>query len=320
MKLKTLFCSLGLTICSLGLFAQDGQIGWFNFQWDDVTLGSRKVEKAGIMVPFEIEGVPHKFNAQFDLGAVSTMLYGNAIAPYLAKYKDTFSRIDTLQYCTLEGVRCPYFKALNLNLSGVRYPDIDMAWFKGYGDTLTMDSIYTPTEKHVGTFAADLCSDRILVIDFPKQRICILDTLPVAWTDRVNYVPMEYWKENNWIFLPLKVNGKEEKVLFDTGSSIFPLLSSPKNVAKIADMSHCLDSLALSSWGEVSNVYSYQTNVKIELDKMDLSSHPVFIGDQISDEVLEEAGFWGIIGNRYFLDQTVVIDYKNSKFGILNLK
>lgn len=91
-------------------------------------------------------------------------------------------------------------------------------------------------------------------------------------------------------------------------------------MAQIADTSHCIDSLAISSWGEISNVYSYQPKVKIEFDNMDLSSHQVFAGDQVSDEMLEDAGFWGIVGNRYFLNQTVVIDYKNNKFGILNLK
>lgn len=320
MNFKTLFFSLVLAICSLEISAQEEPIDWFNFQWEDAILDGKKVEKSAMIVPFEIEGIPHKFNAQFDLGAVSTILYGNSIAPYLVKYKDTFSRIDTVNYCRMEGVRCPYFKALNLNLSGVRFSNVDMAWFKGYGDTLTVDSIYTSTEKHIGTMAADLCKGRVLVIDFPGQRICMLDALPSAWEGRVNYVPMEYLKEYNWIFLPLKINGKEEKVLFDTGSSIFPLLTSPKNVGKIADTSHCVDSLAISSWGEISTVYSYQPKVKIEFDKMDLSSHQVFAGDQVSDEMLEGAGFWGIVGNRYFLNQTVVIDYKNNKFGILNLK
>lgn len=320
MKLKILLFSLGLTICSLGIHAQDAQIDWFKFQWEDATLSGKKVEKAAMIVPFEIEGIPHKFNAQFDLGAVTTMLYGNSIAPYLEKYKDTFSRIDTVNYCRLEGVRCPYFKGLKLNLSGVRYPNVDVAWFKGYGDILTIDSVSTPTEKHVGTIAADICKGKILVIDFPGQRICALDALPADWANRVKYVPMEYLKEYNWTFLPLTINGKEEKVLFDTGSSIFPLLSSPKNVEQIADTSYCVDTLAISSWGEISNVYSYQPKVKIEFDKVDLSSHQVFAGEQISVDMLEEAGFWGIIGNRYFLNQTVVIDYKNNKFGLLNLK
>lgn len=320
MKLKALICSLGLTICSLAVHAQEGKIGWFKFQWEDATLSGKKVEKAAMMVPFEIEGVPHKLNAQFDLGAVTTMLYGNSIAPYLEKYKDVFSRIDTVNYCMLEGEHCPYFKGLNLNLSGVHYPNVDMAWFKSYGDTLTVDSLNTPAEKHVGTIAADLCKGKVLVIDFPGQRICALDALPADWENRVDYVPMEYLKEYNWIFLPLKINGKEEKVLFDTGSSIFPLLSTSKNVLQIADTSHCVDSLAISSWGEISNAYSYQPTVKIEFDKMDLSSHQVFVSPMVSDEMLEGAGFWGIIGNRYFLNQTVVIDYKNNKFGLLHLK
>ena len=50
-----------------------------------------------MIVPLKIEELPYAFEAQFDLGACSTMIYGKAFAPYLAMASDIREKIDTTQ-------------------------------------------------------------------------------------------------------------------------------------------------------------------------------------------------------------------------------
>lgn len=62
----------------------------------------------------------------------------------------------------------------------------------------------------------------------------------------------------------------------------------------------------------------YIPDVKIMLGKEELdNSLPVYGSDMLNDKNLDRSGYWGLTGNRYFLDKTIVIDYKNRRFGIL---
>ena len=156
------------------------------------------------------------------------------------------------------------------------------------------------------------------VIDYKNQRLCGIESLPSDWEQRVEFVDIEYVKESNLVFLPLQIGDITYRVMFDTGSSIFPLLSSLSKIARISNPDRCVDSLTVLSWGKPVDVYGYIPDVKIMLGKEELdNSLPVYGSDMLNDKNLDRSGYWGLTGNRYFLDKTIVIDYKNRRFGIL---
>lgn len=269
-------------------------------------------------VPIRIHDIPYAFEAQFDLGAVSTMVYGKTFAPYLAQSPILQKQLSTEQAVMIEGSTCPYFQDVSIYLDKVEFPNQKVALFKDFGDVMTKDSIHTPTTKHVGTVAADLFNKKILVIDYINQRLCSIETLPAEWVQKIDFVDIEYIEENNWILLSLQVGDTVRKVVFDTGSSLFPLVSSPSKIAQISDYTQCADSLKVSSWGNEEVVYGYVPETNVSLGTNRLESLLVYSSQGLDDESLDGAGFWGIVGNRYFLNKVVVIDYKNQKFGILN--
>lgn len=314
--MRKLLLAAGALLLITSAYAQklpDDHLPWIPFAWKSESISGKVVEKTSFSIPLSIEGIPHSFDAQFDLGAATTMLYGNTIAPYLEKYG---VRADTTQTIYIQGEPCPVLPKAALKLGAVAFQGTNVALFQGYGDLMTADSISTPTIKHAGTVAADLFNDGVLVIDYPNERLCRLDSIPGDWHEAFELVDIDYIEEMNWIFLPLQIGDATHKILFDTGSSMFPLLSSPSNIAAIADTRHCTDSLTVGAWGNQVQVNGYAPTVKIRLGTTTFAPQPVYASEYLSDETLNEAGFWAIVGNRYFLDRIVVIDYRNKRFGI----
>lgn len=297
--------------------AQDN-IAWINFSWKSGVSNGKLLEKSAMIIPMRINDIPYAFDAQFDLGAVSTMIYGNTFAPYLAQDPALQKQINSDKTVMIEGKTYPYFEGISIYLDKVEFPNQSVALFKDFGDVMTADSIDTPTTKHIGTVAADFFNTKILVIDYVNQRLCSIEELPAEWTENIDLVDIEYIEGNNWIILPLQVGDNVHKVVFDTGSSLFPLVSSASKIAQISDVSKFADSMIVSSWGVEETVYGYTPEVNISLGGNKFAPLPVYTSQGLDDETLDAAGFWGIVGNRYFLNNVIVIDYKNKKFGILN--
>ena len=140
--------------------------------WSSGNLGGRLIEKTAMIVPLKIEELPYAFEAQFDLGACSTMIYGKAFAPYLAMASDIREKIDTTQTVFLQGASYPCFADLSIQLDGVEFPNRRVVFFEDFGTEMTKDSLCTSTIKHIGTIAADLFEGKILIIDYKNQRLC----------------------------------------------------------------------------------------------------------------------------------------------------
>jgi len=114
-------------------FMTDDTLPWIHFSWSSGNLGGRLIEKTAMIVPLKIEELPYAFEAQFDLGACSTMIYGKAFAPYLAMASDIREKIDTTQTVFLQGASYPCFADLSIQLDGVEFPNRRVVFFEDFG-------------------------------------------------------------------------------------------------------------------------------------------------------------------------------------------
>lgn len=297
----------------------EDQNSWINFEWYGDSLSNKYFDKIAITIPFSIEGIPHKFESQFDLGATSTMVYGNSIHPYLDKYSTVAEKLDTTDKTNwLQGVNVGTFKNINFRLDTVLFENQELVHFDGYGDELTKDSIETNTVKHIGTIGADLFQNKYLVIDFPNDRIAILDSLNAEYIKRTTFVDLKLDKGR--IKVPVTINGNVEYFMFDTGSSIFPLSVLKEDVGLISDLNSANDTLNISSWGEFFDVHGYEITSDIFIGDYKIETQNLNVYDTKSDfkQFFEEEGILGIMGNTFFLDKEIIIDYKSKRFGIVN--
>jgi hypothetical protein len=300
-----------ILLISFTTFGQ--KLEWIPFNWEGAEVSGKYFDKLAITIPITVDNLPHKFNLQLDLGAYNTIFYENSINSYLEKYSDLKNKIDTT--LTFKMFNKTHFKLKNveLKLGKVNIGQINIGIFKNYGEEIPKDSINTKSEKHIGTLAPDIFQDKILIIDYPNKRICITKELPKKFS-QANFQP--FIIKDGRIKIPFNINNKVENLLFDTGTSLFALMTTEERANKIS-ANKIVDSLKTSSWGEFYMVYGRTVNSKIKFGNKYLKPATVFY-DKINkhDEFYDEEKIWGITGNAYFLNNIVIIDYKNQRFGV----
>ncbi|MFN8339406.1 MAG: hypothetical protein U0T36_10355 [Saprospiraceae bacterium] len=289
------------------------KLQWIPFNWVGDSVSGKYFDKLAITIPVTLDNLPHKFNMQLDLGATTTVIYGNSIKPYLDNYSELKNKIDTTLKFRIQSQTNYKFKNLTLKLGDVNFGERIIGHFKEFGDDIPKDSINTKTEKHIGTIAPDLFKDKILIIDYPKRRFCVAESLPKQFS-KTQF--RQYKIIDGRIKIPISINGKDEDVMFDTGSSIFALITTREKANEISSKP-IVDSLKISSWGDYYMVYGQTISKTIKFGQKNLNKAIVYFDDKKGNaDFYKEEGIWGITGNSFFLNNVVIIDYKNQRFGV----
>ena len=173
-----------LLLFSFAASAQE--VKWIPFRWTGDTISGKYFDRSAIVIPVGIENIPARFNMQFDLGAVRTVIYGNSIAPYLDAYPELEKKIDPSKTFLIQGENNPMFAGMSLQMGGASFDGLDIGYFKSYGGTLSREDLLSDTEKHIGTIGPDLFQGKILIIDYPKKRIGICEALPKEYKKRLS--------------------------------------------------------------------------------------------------------------------------------------
>jgi hypothetical protein len=289
------------------------QPAWIPFKWEGDSVSGKYFDKLAITIPVTLDNLPHQFRMQFDLGAYETVIYGNAIQPYLDTYSALKNKIDTTLTFRIQSQTNVKFRDIELKLGNVGFGKRNIGHFKNFGDAISIDSINTKTAKHIGTIGPDLFKDKMLIIDYPKRRLCVTEKLPKQFAATQF---RQYKIKDGRIKIPITIAGKDEDVMFDTGSSIFALITTAE---KANEISHrpMVDSLKISSWGEYYMVYGQAIESKVMFAQKLLDKATVYFDNQKGNyNFYKEEEIWGITGNAYFLNNVVIIDYKNKRFGV----
>ncbi len=285
----------------------------FNFEWKGDSISGRFIPNLAINVPVSIDNLPHEFNMQFDLGAETSVFYGNSIKPYLKLYSNLRNKIDSTKTFYIQSQKNVMFSEIDLKLGEVDFKNSEIGLFSEFGDSLSVDSVNTNTSKHIGTIAPDLFQDKILIIDYPKTQICIADKIPKKYR-KLRYE--DFVLEQGRIKIPLKINGNSEMLMLDTGSSMFSLITTKSNAESISEKI-IVDSLRITSWGEYHTVYGKNIVSDVKFSDKKLPPALVYYFEKpIFDQFFKQEKIWGITGNAYFSENKFIIDYKNKKIGI----
>ena len=179
--------------------------------------------------------------------------------------------------------------------------------YRNYGQKIANPNL-TDT-FHLGTIGADLFKDKILIIDYPNKQFAICDTFPKDFA--INLIDIEL-DNNRRVILPMTIHNKSYRIMFDNGSSLFPIITEAKNISKFSTLDD-VDTLQISSWGKKHNVTSKMINDTFILAGQTFSNVKVYANhsglgiDNTTD---------GMTGNALFWDKTIIIDFKSKKFGV----
>lgn len=307
------------------------ELKWIPFKWVGDSVYGKYFDKYSIAIPVKIDAIPAKFDMQFDLGSVKTIIYGNVIEPYLAAYPELQHKIDNTKKFLIQGEHNPVFTNMELKMGTTSFKGIEMGYFKNFGTKMTQDSIASGTEKHLGTIGPDLFQGKILIIDYPHKRIAVCDKLPKQYKSATfqpfkgvsEELPEQYRSatfkpsEDGRIKIPLVINGTTQYLLFDTGSSLFTMMTTKEDALKIASPT-IENTVTVTSWGKPITYYGVKTNKPVMFGKKALNDFLVYYDEQETfGDFYKFAKLWGLTGNAFFLENTVIIDYKNKLFGVL---
>ena len=309
MKVFTiLVLSCGSLCTALAQSATNALIPWARFEWVGMDVGTQHVAKAALAVPITFKDVDGVYYLQLDLGSDQTMLYEVPFRRVLTRA----GRTNALKGTTV----------IDANVAGVELPRFRIGVRLKYGEPLTPQD---PVQD-IGTLGLDFFEKRLLLLDYPAQRLAILPgdaTLPADITKTVSFVPLI--RRNEKLFVPVTLNGKEypDDFFFDTGASLFPVVTTrnfwQQTTGRTGDEP---DNRVVTgqSWGDRIKLVGAPLQGEAQIGTVRLS-HPlayfVVTGKDNLDFDKWQYKVKGSIGNALFYeDCVVVIDLPHNRFGV----
>ena len=179
-----------------------------------------------------------------------------------------------------------------------------------FGEPASDDS--RPTT--IGTIGSDLFENKVLIIDYKQERFDIADHLPEMYKS-VPFVAFE--NQDGFVKLSFEINGESQNLMFDTGSSPLQLVTTQDRAMAIADP-HLVDSLSGPLWwGNMITFYGYHVDKPVSIGSISPENVMVYYDKEgLWTAVFNAFSVWGITGNAFFFDYTIILDYQTNWFYI----
>jgi hypothetical protein len=285
------------------------EISWAKFKWTNDSLGEKYYEKTAMYIPCKVEGLPYNFTFQFDLGAGLTEIYENSISSFFKLHPGLHKNIKRLQSPLQFWNFKKMFQDLTIKFGSMSAKTEKGCLHKSYGEKVSVSNPSDNREFHIGTIGADLFQNKILIIDYPNQRFAICDTLPNSYKVAFSNIELDVVGR---VLLPMQLKGKNYKVMFDNGSSIFPFIVSDDKIIEFSTLPDT-DTLRINSWGKKHDVIGRLIQDSFQLAGQAFSNVKVYADFR---KEYRTKIYDAITGNSLFWEKTVIIDFKNRKFGV----
>ena len=264
------------------------QLECSGFEWQAL----QGIEKAAMRVPVRLNGVAYSF--QLDTGAEHSYINGDEAA------KRGWTPAEAKQ-ATIAGIE----------LGGTRLPPAPIR-------------IMSSRAAGGGTVGLDLLLNHLVVIDYPRQRFCLVPRTDIrsALAERVRWSRASL--HHGKLFIPIKIGERwTENVFFDTGASIFPLsVDGPawQMLTGLKNTSEAETTLKVGSWGREIPLAGARSRLPVEISGIVVGRPMVYTNAAAPGFFREQIGgnAEGLVGSAPFLDQVVVLDLTSSiRFGLL---
>lgn len=255
---------------------------------------------AALLLPVTLQGIPFPLYMQVDTGSPNTLFYEHPLQSILSAYPGIMAYQDSLRQVSLT------YALGAMQVSSTAFDVIR------YGQPIVLDA--QDSIHIIGTIGNDLLEKRISILDFGNAQCIFTEKIPSTMTD-VAFQTFTFNKRR--ILLPGKIDGEDFEFLFDTGTSAYSLITSKEMFEKYADENSKEVLSGGNSWGNTLSVYTKASARHIDFgsEEIPLSSVTYIEGTSfIQDMLMRFSGMDGMIGNRLFMEKTVVLDCANEKF------
>ena len=280
------------------------------FVWESDTSNNIIQLYAAMLLPVKLNGCPKTFYMQFDLGASSSIFYKNKIDAINQKFKNIPVENNSKNQLTNFTFHLNELLVTAKKINVKQFDDAGINWLD------------TTKNEVIGTIGSDLIENKILIIDYPRHQISFCDKLPDSISAKANLSKLEF--VNRKVFIPCSIGGKKTDLVFDTGSSSWELVTTKSTWTELAKKGEKVNIFMGNSWGKQSPCYTTATDSELVIGKNQLPLKNVTYtrGSSWMQNILlpifmKAIGVGGLTGNKLFLSKTIIIDTKNSEFGIM---
>ncbi len=285
-------------------YSQD--IQWSTFQWSGHSISNKAFDRAAVLVPVKLKQASRTFWMQFDTGSDASMVYE---IPFRQLNFPAQAIEVRDNFVTMGGLLGDF------PFDSVRF------WIRrDFGDSLNEKERYPV----IGTIGQDMIVGKILILDFPKNKFCLVDSLgqiPTALLSRAHFVPLN--RRNNKLFVSLQIADTiSEHFFFDTGASMFPIVTTKEMWRKVTGLQGDeVDNIRIKvpSWGEEAILVGAPIKGSLKFGNLQVwNALAYFDSTGVIDFSIWPFKTDGAIGNALFYDEyTIVLDLIENRFGIL---
>jgi len=291
------------------LFAVTGcspDIEWSQFEWRGSSIGGKTFDRAVILVPVKLKDNPKIFWMQLDTGIDVTVVYQ---IPF-----------NQLNYPAQPIKGQEDFVALSGSIGNCPFDSFPVFIYKDFGDSLDNKQEYPV----IGSVGQDILAGKILLLDFPKKRFYLADSLDhtlKGLLSRASFVDLK--RRDNKLFVHVQIaDTSSDNFFYDTGASLFPITTSKTMWQKLTGLQGDEKSnirMSVPSWGQEAVLVGAPAKGELKLGTLRATSPMVYFDTTgMIDYSQGPLKADGLLGNALFYDEyTVVLDLIRNRFGIL---
>ena len=286
----------------LGAVSHSPSIQWSSFEWGRDSFGGREFDRAALMVPVRLEHAPGIYWMQLDTGCNVTNVYQT---PF-----------DELHYTARPVEGREDFIALSGAVGSCPFESLPVLVRKNFGGPLGASRDH----PLIGTIGLDMLIGKVLVIDYPNRRFCLVNSLGgelAGLAGRASFVDVEVRGEK--IFVPVRAGDfRSEGFFFDTGTSAFPVVTTKEVWKRLTGREGTEagnDVVVVPSWGEQVTLVGAPVKGELSIGAFRIPNTTAYF---TSTGLVETDG---VLGNALFYDCcTVIVDLQRNRFGIVEGK
>lgn len=274
--------------------------------WKADSVGKRSEPHAALLIPVKLPGCPKTFYMQFDLGSSYSLFYKNKLAAIHSKYPATKGLSDTSEKL--------WNFSFKVGATTIEAKEIVVKQF----DSSAIDWKNLKRFEIIGTIGADVIDGKVAIIDYPGKKLTIAPEIPGKLLAQISLADFVY--ANRRVLLPATILGKQTLLYFDTGSSMYELLTNKISCETLAIPNSELVQNKVWSWNKylVANTRASNDSIFVGGTKIQLHSTTYIDGTNAAQaEQMMKMGIGGMTGNKIFLNYKLVLDTRNKKFGLV---
>lgn len=282
---------------------------WTEFEWSDPSY------KDVMLLTAKLDTLNYLFRWQLDTGSPYTYMEGGTFKKFTDKFpylSEKVKRIDNSSAGNWYKILTPPFV-----FSTPILPDTILKNDK-IGGNFPQDYLDKYRGFSIGTIGVDLFKDRVLVLDFKNKKIGYCDSLSNQfYKQALNTSPFKFYK--NRIILPVKIGSGTFDFMYDCGASMFTLNTTPRSSRSFApkQLTDTLYDVNNGESGAVYNATGGKTDKKVKILGKTYKDMVIYL-EKGESEIFDEAKVAGAIGNKLFLDHTLVIDFKRKRITLID--